>query len=68
LILRLPKNKTWLRTMVRDFGRKELEPGYKDRCKTAHIPVELIKKIADLGLMGLNIPEIYGGFPKTLSP
>jgi cyclohexanecarboxyl-CoA dehydrogenase len=53
-----------LRTMVRDFGRKELEPGYKDRCKAAHFPVELIKKVADLGLMGLNIPEKYGGFPK----
>jgi len=50
--------------MVRDFGRKELEPGYKERCQKAHVPVELIKKIADLGLMGLNIPEKYGGFPK----
>jgi cyclohexanecarboxyl-CoA dehydrogenase len=53
-----------LRTMVRDFGRKELAPSYKDRVKNEKIPPELIKKIADLGLMGLNIPEEFGGDPK----
>jgi cyclohexanecarboxyl-CoA dehydrogenase len=53
-----------LRAMVRDFGRKELAPGYKERVKTARIPPELIRRVADLGLMGLNIPEQYGGQPK----
>ncbi len=53
-----------LRTMVRDFGRKELAPGYKERVKNERVPPELIKKVADLGLMGLNIPEQYGGDPK----
>lgn len=53
-----------LRTMVRDFGRKELAPSYKERVKNERIPPELIKKVADLGLMGLNIPEQYGGSPK----
>jgi cyclohexanecarboxyl-CoA dehydrogenase len=53
-----------LRTMIRDFGKKELAPTYKDRVKNERIPPELIKKVADLGLMGLNIPEKYGGDPK----
>jgi cyclohexanecarboxyl-CoA dehydrogenase len=53
-----------LRTMIRDFGRKELKPGYKARVKNARIPPEIIKKVADLGLMGLNVPEQYGGDPK----
>ena len=53
-----------LRTMVRDFGSKELAATYKDRVKEERIPPELIRKVADLGLMGLNIPEEYGGFPK----
>jgi len=53
-----------LRAMVRDFGRKELLPGYKERVKNARIPRELIKKVGDLGLMGLNVPEQYGGDPK----
>ena len=53
-----------LRTMVRDFGSKELAATYKDRVKEERIPPQLIRKVADLGLMGLNIPEEYGGFPK----
>lgn len=53
-----------LRAMVRDFGRKELADSYKDRVKAGILPPELIKKVADLGLMGLNIPEEYGGYPK----
>src|SRR3972149_11314207 len=50
-----------MRRMVRDFGQKELAPGYAARVKAGAVPPEMIKKIADLGLMGLNIPEEYGG-------
>jgi cyclohexanecarboxyl-CoA dehydrogenase len=50
-----------IRNMLRDFGEKELAPGYAARVKAGAVPVELIKKIADLGLYGLNIPEEYGG-------
>jgi cyclohexanecarboxyl-CoA dehydrogenase len=53
-----------LRAMIREFGTKELADSYKDRVKTAKIPRDLIRKVADLGLMALNIPEEYGGFPK----
>lgn len=50
-----------IRSMVRDFGQKELAPGYAARVKAGAVPPELIRKIADLGLMGLNIAEKYGG-------
>jgi cyclohexanecarboxyl-CoA dehydrogenase len=53
-----------LRTMVRDFGRKELASTYKQRVKSGHVPPEMIHKMADLGLMGLNIPEEFGGQPR----
>jgi len=53
-----------LKNMLKDFGSKELAPTYKDRVKEERIPKELIKKVADLDLLGLNIPEEYGGFPK----
>jgi cyclohexanecarboxyl-CoA dehydrogenase len=53
-----------IRGMVRDFTQKELAPGLKDRVKAHTFPRELIKKMADVGLMGLNIPEEYGGQPK----
>jgi len=55
-----------IRSMVRDFVLKELAPGLKDRVKAHAFPRELIKKMADIGLMGLNIPEKYGGEPKEV--
>jgi cyclohexanecarboxyl-CoA dehydrogenase len=53
-----------IRSMVRDFAQKEIAPGYKDRVREQAIPREMIKKMADIGLMGLNIPEEYGGQPR----
>jgi cyclohexanecarboxyl-CoA dehydrogenase len=53
-----------IRSLVRDFAQKEIAPGYKDRVKARSIPHDLIKKMADIGLMGLNIPEEYGGQPR----
>ena len=50
-----------IRNMVRDFGQKELAPGYAERVSNETVPPELIKKMAALGLLGLNIPEEYGG-------
>lgn len=50
-----------LRATVRNFAQKELAPGVKERYKTRHFPKGLVKKMADLGLLGLSIPEKYGG-------
>lgn len=51
-------------SMVRDFAQKEIALGYKDRIKAQTVPVEMIRKMADVGLLGLNIPEEYGGQPR----
>jgi len=53
-----------LRSMVREFGRKELAATYADRVKARRIPAEMIRKFGELGLLGLNIPEQYGGQPR----
>jgi cyclohexanecarboxyl-CoA dehydrogenase len=53
-----------MRKMVQDFARKEIAPGYKERVKTRTIPRELIKKMAALGILGMNVPEKYGGQPQ----
>jgi len=53
-----------IRTMVRDFAQKEIAPSYPARIKAESIPREMIKKMADIGLMSLNIPEEYGGEPR----
>jgi cyclohexanecarboxyl-CoA dehydrogenase len=58
------EEQSMIRNMVRDFAQKEIAPSYKDRIKAESVPLELIKKMAGIGLMGLNIPEKYGGQPK----
>lgn len=53
-----------IRSMVREFARKEVGPGYPQRVRDGAVPEKLIKQLADLGLLGLNIPEEYGGQEK----
>jgi cyclohexanecarboxyl-CoA dehydrogenase len=51
------------RRAVRDFARKELEPGVKERIKSMVFPRELVKTMANIGLTAMNVPEEYGGQP-----
>jgi len=60
----LTEDQKMLKTMLRDFAVKELEPIAAQIDQTAEYPAEAVKKIADLGLMGLTIPEEYGGSGK----
>jgi len=53
-----------LRAMVQDFAKKELEPVAAQIDEIGEYPAEQVRKIADLGLMGLIIPEEYGGSGK----
>lgn len=50
-----------LRTMVRDFAEKELEPIAAEIDEEARFPVESIRKAAGIGLMGTGYPEDDGG-------
>src|SRR6185295_15551663 len=51
--------------MVRDFTEKEVRPLVSSMDQQAQIPAALIKKCFDLGVMGIEIPEIYGGSAST---
>lgn len=46
---------------VSRFSKTELEPIADEIDKQAIFPIEIIKKLADLGLSSLIIPEAYGG-------
>ncbi|MBY6037388.1 acyl-CoA dehydrogenase [Fictibacillus nanhaiensis] len=50
-----------MQKMVRDFAQKEIAPAIEEMEETEKFPRHLIKKMADLGLMGIPIPEEYGG-------
>lgn len=49
------------REMVRDFAEHEIKPGARARDNSGEFPWELIERMAPLGLLGLPIPEAYGG-------
>ncbi len=50
-----------LRSMVRDFAEKEVAPIAAQIDEEARFPDEVIKKAAEIGLMGIGFPEDYGG-------
>jgi len=50
-----------LREMVRDFVNAEIKPVAHKIDEEERIPPELIRKIADLGLLGEAFPQEYGG-------
>ena len=57
----LTEDQKMLRTMVRDFAEKELEPIAAEIDEEARFPVESIRKAAGIGLMGTGYPEDDGG-------
>ena len=50
-----------VRKMVQEFAHKEIAPHAAHYDKTEEFPWDNIKKMGELGLMGLPIPEQYGG-------
>ncbi|MBW2636594.1 MAG: acyl-CoA dehydrogenase family protein [Deltaproteobacteria bacterium] len=50
-----------VRLMARDFAKRELEPYAGERDEKGVFPEEVIKKMGELGLMGMMIPTEYGG-------
>ncbi|HIA91291.1 MAG TPA: acyl-CoA dehydrogenase [Candidatus Marinimicrobia bacterium] len=52
---------TLLVDMVKDFANTEIAPIAHDMDKNCEIPKKIISQMAELGLMGIPIPEKYGG-------
>jgi alkylation response protein AidB-like acyl-CoA dehydrogenase len=50
-----------LRDTMRDFAQNEVAPGAAERDKSHAIEASLLKQMAELGLMGICVPEEYGG-------
>ena len=49
-----------MRRMVRDFAKNEVEP-FIPRMEAGEFPRPLLEKMGGLGLMGITVPEEYGG-------
>ena len=46
---------------VRDFAEKHIRPYVMEWDETQHFPVDVMHKLGEIGLMGVLIPEEYGG-------
>ncbi|HLG19308.1 MAG TPA: acyl-CoA dehydrogenase [Bdellovibrionota bacterium] len=50
-----------IRKMVREFAENELRPVAAKNDRDSRFPKEQVKKLAELGLMGMVVPAEYGG-------
>jgi butyryl-CoA dehydrogenase len=50
-----------IRDMCREFAEEEIKPRAEEMDRTAEFPYDLIRKMGELGLLGLPFPEAYGG-------
>jgi alkylation response protein AidB-like acyl-CoA dehydrogenase len=50
-----------LRRTVREFAETEIRPHVREWDRDQHFPIELMPKLAALGLLGIQMPEQYGG-------
>lgn len=57
----LDSDQEMIRLMAKDFAKKELEPFARQRDHDRIFPEEVVKKMGELGLMGMMVPSDYGG-------
>ncbi|MFH1243147.1 MAG: acyl-CoA dehydrogenase [Pseudomonadota bacterium] len=57
----LTEEQQMIQAMVRDFAREEILPTAAERDRTGEFPAEIVKKMGELGLMGMSVPAQYNG-------
>src|SRR5881396_3369442 len=57
----LPEDVQSVREMVHDFAESEIRPIAAELDRTHDFPAETTKKMAELGLLGMFVPEQWGG-------
>ena len=57
----LSEDETLFRDSVREFADREIRPLVREMDEHAKIPRQLIDKLFELGVMGIEVPEAYGG-------
>ena len=55
------ENQQMIAQMVKDFGELEIKPNIMDWDESQEFPIPLFRKMGELGLMGVLVPEEYGG-------
>lgn len=57
----LTEEQRMIRDLAREFAQKEIAPVADEMDKKGQMKLELIGKLAEIGFMGINVPEVYGG-------
>jgi short-chain 2-methylacyl-CoA dehydrogenase len=57
----LSEEQELIRRTVRDFAETKVAPVAEELDREARFPYEIVAELAELGLMGLPVPEEYGG-------
>jgi alkylation response protein AidB-like acyl-CoA dehydrogenase len=55
------ENVTMIRQTVKDFAEKNIRPHFMEWDESQEFPVHVFKALGELGLMGVLVPEEYGG-------
>src|SRR5579864_166331 len=50
-----------IRETCRDFAEQEIRPRAEEMDRTGEFPYDIVRKMGELGLLGLPFPEEYGG-------
>jgi len=65
-LTQLSPDELLFRDTVRDFARTEIAPLVREMDEAQAFNPGLLKKLHELGLMGIQVPEVYGGAAGTL--
>jgi alkylation response protein AidB-like acyl-CoA dehydrogenase len=57
----LNEDQELLRSEIRRFAEERLRPGLRERDRTHEFPLDLVAEMGELGLLGMLVPESYGG-------
>src|ERR1700736_3190621 len=57
----LTEEQALLRRAIREFAEGEVAPGAADRDEHGRFPSEIVPKLAEQGLLGILVPDEYGG-------
>ncbi len=57
----LNEEQTAIRETCRDFAEQEIKPRAEEMDRTGEFPYDIVRKMGELGLLGLPFPEEYGG-------
>ena len=60
-VSQLAEEEELFRTTVREFAESEVKPHVHEMDEAGKFKPELIKKLFEMGLMGIEVPEQYGG-------